>query len=215
MSSTRLPGKVLMLLNGKVVLEHVLERAQMIEGVDEVVLAVPQREDTTLLKAVARKLDVRTVEGPLENVLERYAIAAVKSKADVIVRITSDCPLLDPVVSSAVVKLRRQNGAKYASNVHPRSWPKGLDTEVFTSAALVEAYRDATDQHDREHVTPYIVRNSPRLNYPSHRFDLSEIRWTLDTPEDLRHLRALCDGRVDAMSWVDNLQREWSLNDAA
>lgn len=192
MGSRRFPGKVMADLAGKPVLRHVIERAFKIEGVDRVVVAIPDTGENTPLISLASALGAKVSVGPERNVLHRFYRAAATFHADVIVRITADCPLLDPVVCSEVVALRRSAQVSYASNVVPRCWPQGLDCEVFTRTILDEAEARATSERDIEHVTPYMQRlpASLRANLTAP-FLCGAMRWTLDYPEDLDMMRAL------------------------
>lgn len=192
MTSTRFPGKVMAVLGDRPILAHVIERALRIRNCDEVVVASPASHESKLLFDLATKLGVPFVYGSENDVLGRYFVAAEKHEADVIARITADCPLIDPEVCAQIIELRRRENADYASNVHPRSYPKGLDCEVFTFEKLRRANQNATEDYDREHVTPWIIRNSARVNYPSGIFNISELRWTVDYEEDLVFLRVLC-----------------------
>ena len=176
---------------GKPMLRHVIERAQQIKLADKVVCAFPAEHASKPLYDLAIECGAYWTYGPEKNVLARYYEAAVRYEADVIVRITADCPLIQPEVCDRVIKLRASEHAEYASNVHPRSWPKGLDCEVFTFRALREAWLKATDDYDLEHVTPYIIRNNPRVNLPSGIFGHSDINWSVDTLEDLERVRTI------------------------
>lgn len=178
-------------IGGKPMLRHVIERCQRIKLADKIMCAFPSEAASKSLFNVALECGADWFYGSEKNVLSRYYDAAVNCSADVVVRITADCPLIDPTVCDRVIALRRNEGAEYASNVHPRSWPKGLDCEVFTFRALREAWLKAKDEYDLEHVTPYIIRNNPRVNLPSGLFDQSEINWSVDTLEDLERVRAI------------------------
>ena len=193
MGSTRFPGKVMKDLAGKPVLAHVLGRCQRIAGADVVVCAVPDEEMSAQLEAVAGQCGVRVFCGSERDVLARYEGAARSVEANVIMRVTSDCPLIDPGVCGRLLELRDVQGADYASNVHPRSFPQGLDCEVFTMATLEECAAAASDTYDREHVTPWMTRATHlrRANLELGRPELGEMRWTLDYPEDLDFLRAV------------------------
>ena len=133
--------------------------------------------------------------GSENDVLDRYAGAVRASNADVVVRITADCPLLDPMVIAQVIRLRAATGAEYASNTYPPTWPEqGLDCEVVTAKALLMAASEALRATDREHVTPYVRNN--RSRFPAETLvaplpDLINERWTLDTPADLKFLAAV------------------------
>jgi spore coat polysaccharide biosynthesis protein SpsF (cytidylyltransferase family) len=127
------------------------------------------------------------------DVLDRYYQAARYLKADIVVRVTSDCPLIDPSVCDAVIQLRQDADADYACNNMPPTWPHGLDCEAFTAEVLARASREARDPYEREHVTPWI-RTKPglrRANLPGPEGDSAGQRWTLDFPEDLAFFRAL------------------------
>ncbi len=187
--STRLPAKTLLPLpNGNLVIEEVIHRCQQIEGVDVVAVAVPDSGDVfeRVLQGAVLKSGAVLVTGSEHDVLGRYAKAAHELGADVIMRITSDCPLLSPQVCGEVLKLQDVTGADYASNCWPaRHFPHGWDCEVFTAQALRRANAEATEAYDREHVTPFIQRHSmSRSVFLKAMEDRSHIRWTLDTIDD-------------------------------
>ena len=192
-ASTRLPGKVLLDLNGRTVLSRVLERCQSIEAADDICCAVSEGLDSDPVAVEAERCGVRVVRGPESDVLARYYLAACEMEASVILRVTSDCPLLDPAVCSDVLRLRERRGAGYAANNFLSTWPHGLDCEAFTFAWLERAYREAQDPYQREHVCPFI-RNHPEIetaNLASPNPDLCRHRWTLDTPQDWEFMEAV------------------------
>ena len=193
LGSTRLPGKVLEPLGDASVLEHVLRRCQAITGVDTVVCATVPGRDGDPVAALAEKLAVNVFRGSESDVLARYHGAAHAAEADIVLRVTSDCPLIDPEICAAVLRLREESDADYAANNMPPSWPHGLDCEAFTIAALDEAAETATLAEDHEHVTPWIRRNRAyhRVNLSGPGGELIEQRWTLDYPEDLAFLREI------------------------
>jgi spore coat polysaccharide biosynthesis protein SpsF (cytidylyltransferase family) len=206
LGSTRLPGKVLEPLGDAPVLEHVLRRCQAIDGVDEVVCATVAGADGDAVAALADNLDVAVYRGPECDVLARYHGAAHAVGADVVMRVTSDCPLIDPEICAAVLKLRIEADADYAANNMPPSWPHGLDCEVFTIGALDEAATTAVAPEDHEHVTPWIRRNRAyrRVNLAGPGGEAVAQRWTLDYPEDLAFLRAVYErlpGGCAGRSW--------------
>lgn len=192
--SSRLPGKVLADLGGKPVLVHCVERAKMIDGVDAVCLATTT---ATADDAVATLVDtisgVTLFRGSENDVLNRYLGAARETEAQIVLRLTCDCPLIDPSVCAAVIALRAETDAPYAANVMRREWPHGLDCEAFLMTGLESAATHATEPYDREHVTPYIRRHAGDravdLAGPGGR--AARQRWTLDYQEDLDFLRAL------------------------
>jgi spore coat polysaccharide biosynthesis protein SpsF len=191
--SSRLPGKVLERLGNAPVLAHVLRRCQAIASVDAVVCATVEGPDGEAVADLARAQGVCVYRGSEWDVLARYQSAARKAGADIILRVTSDCPLIDPEVCDAVLRLRATTDADYATNNMPPSWPHGLDCEAVTRAALEAAAAQATEPGDREHVTPWIRRNPAfrRVNLAGPGGHLAAARWTLDYPEDLAFLRAL------------------------
>lgn len=186
--STRLPAKVLLPLpTGRTVLEEVLHRCKQIEGVDSVLCTVPGNIEGKIVSEIAiREADV-VFHGPEEHdLIARYMRVVEVLEPDVIVRITSDCPLLDPFVCAEAIKLRERTNAGYVSNAWPsRSFAHGHDVEVFTRGALEKAHREATDLSDREHVCPYMQRDeSVKKAFLKAHEDRSHIRWTLDTLDD-------------------------------
>jgi spore coat polysaccharide biosynthesis protein SpsF len=191
--STRLPGKVLLDLSGKTVLAHVLERALAVRRADVVVCAVPEGRDSDPVAEEARAAGVVVVRGDEHDVLGRYLKAARAVDAATIMRITSDCPLIDPSICDAVLELRAETNSDYACNNMPPSWPHGLDCEVFTRAALEGAARLATRPSEREHVSQFIRydRGAKKAGFPGPGAGVERHRWTLDTPKDLEFLRAL------------------------
>lgn len=191
MTSSRLPGKVLEDLGGEPVLRRVLGRLAGAVEVQEVVVAT---SDDPSDDAVAAAAGVAVVRGPLEDVLERYRLAVAAHPCDAVVRVTADCPLIDPAVVDAVVRRWREGDEAYVANViEPRTFPQGMDTEVVSADALAAAAAEATDPHDREHVTPFVRDRPERFPQAAVRRDppASHLRLTLDTPEDLRALRDL------------------------
>ena len=191
-TSSRLPGKVLMNLGEMPVIAWCVRVALAIKGIDAVVVATSDDPSDAAIEQWCAKNSVMCVRGPLNNVLARYAMAARQAKADIVMRLTCDCPLLDPAVCAEVVKLLKTNDANYASNItDPRSWPQGLDCEVFTAETLYRAESEAHSDYDREHVTPYI-RTHPHY-FKTHSLacptpGIGRQRWTLDTPKDLAFL---------------------------
>lgn len=194
MGSSRLPGKVLMELAGEVVLARVVDAARAINGIDEVVIATSVEAEDDAIEAWCAGRDVACLRGSEADVLDRFSQAARAHSADVVMRLTADCPLLDPEVAGQVLALLLEGGVDYASNVDPASWPDGLDCEVMTAMALETASVEASRPSDREHVTSFIRNNKARfssLNLTCPIAGMARHRWTLDTREDLAFLGKL------------------------
>lgn len=195
MGSRRLPGKVLMEFGGRSAIEHVLVRASRISTADALCCAIPEGARDDPLAAHVDDLGVQIIRGHPEDVLARYHMVAEETRADIIVRITGDCPLIDPAVCEAVIALRKTHGVAYANNIDPRVWPDGLDCEVMTRRCLDQAVTQAVSQPDREHVTLWMRRSDSisRCSLPSPDSSMGRLRWTLDTSEDLRFLSRLAE----------------------
>jgi spore coat polysaccharide biosynthesis protein SpsF len=202
MGSTRLPGKVMLPLGGTPAIAHVLRRAAAIPGVHRVVLATSTApQEQPLVDYVLTEGLAPVVRGSELDPLSRYQQAASEHTADVILRITGDCPLLDPAWSGRVLaRLREADGAlDYVNNTIVRTLPRGLDTEAFTRAALEEAFAEARLPEQREHVTPFLWGQPDRyrLACVSADTDTSAHRWTLDTEDDYTLLRNIFDAVPD------------------
>jgi spore coat polysaccharide biosynthesis protein SpsF (cytidylyltransferase family) len=193
MGSNRLPGKVLEDLCGAPVIAHVLARARAIPGIDDVCCAVPEGVANDGLAEAAHRLGVIVTRGSEVDVLGRYLAAARACHATVIMRVTADCPVLDPNVSGRVLSEFLAYRPDYASNGEPGSWPRGYDTEVFSREALERMAVEAVTPYQREHVTPWLLQTpgTVRRNVMLESGDYSTWRWTLDYPEDLTFLRTL------------------------
>ena len=192
MGSSRLPGKVLKEIAGLTALGWIVRAAKVAGRIDEVWVAtsVDPRDDA--IAVYCQKHDVHCHRGSEDDVLSRFAGVIAASKADVIVRLTADCPLHDPAVIDQVVRLRAMTGADYASNVDPPTWPDGLDCEVVTAKALLVADAEAALPYEREHVTPFVRNNRFRFSSETLICPLPKLgkeRWTLDNQEDLEFIR--------------------------
>lgn len=188
MGSTRLPGKVMMDLSGKTVLNHVITRVKQVKNIDQIIIATTTDNKDDVIVEEMLNYRVKVFRGSEEDVLSRYYYAAKENNADIIVRITSDCPLIDSNIIDEIVDFYINN--KYdlvtnaGSDLLQRTYPRGLDTEVFSFKQLEIAYNKAKEKYQREHVTPFIYENSNNLFYYKNRVDYSKYRWTLDTEED-------------------------------
>lgn len=209
-SSTRLPGKVLEQVGGRTVLDHVLSRCAAIPGVDVVCCAIPEGPAQESVAREAMKCGAVVFAGSETDVLNRYHKAAESLGATTVIRVTSDCPLIDPAVCGDVLRLCKESAADYACNNMPPSWPHGLDCEVVTASALARADANATAAYDREHVTPWLRKSGDvsKVNLPCPVSGLAELRWTLDYPEDLAFFHGVFGKAAGAglSSWRDVLK---------
>jgi spore coat polysaccharide biosynthesis protein SpsF len=193
MTSTRLPGKVLMDLQGRPMLQQQIERLRRCENADEIVLAITTNAADDPLVDLARQLDIRVHRGGEHDVLDRYLGAARAANADVIVRVTSDCPLIDAHEVDVVIDALG-NDTDYAANLLVRDLPRGLDTEALWSDTLERMGRMAISAASREHVTWFIRDERPDLFITKavrRPYEAADLRWTVDTPEDLQLARTL------------------------
>jgi spore coat polysaccharide biosynthesis protein SpsF len=206
MGSTRLPGKVLLDLAGGTMLARVVRRVRRARLIDAVVVATSTAPGDAPIVEECGWLGVACFRGCEADVLCRYHEAATAYEAEAIVRITADCPLVDPEVTDRVVRAFLDGRPDYASNVLRRTYPRGLDTEVMGASALARAACEAAEPYQRVHVTPYFYEHPERFRLVSvtGSQDLSGHRWTVDSPGDLAFARAVyerMDG--DGFSWHD------------
>jgi spore coat polysaccharide biosynthesis protein SpsF len=192
MGSSRLPGKVLMELSGQPALGLLLDRLTRSRAA-RVVVATSIEAGDDPIEGFCEDRGVQVVRGSESDVLGRFIDALDQFPASHVVRITGDCPLVDPAVVDGVVELHLRSGADYTTNVLPRTFPKGLDAEVVRADALRVADAEAEDPLEREHVTPFLYRRPERFRLANLRSgeDLGDERWTLDTAEDLETLRSM------------------------
>jgi spore coat polysaccharide biosynthesis protein SpsF len=192
-SSQRFPQKVLADVEGHPVLVRLLRRLRGSSECSALAVATSTREDDDVVADLAESEDVAVVRGPLDDVLERYRLAAEALDAEAVVRVTGDCPLVDPHVIDDVVRRFRESSADYVSNVRPPTFPDGLDVEVISRTALDRSAREAALPSEREHVTVYIAEHPElfRSENVAHDPDLSRMRWTVDYPDDLAFVRGV------------------------
>lgn len=193
MSSTRFPGKVLEPLNGLPMIVYMTQRVQQARLIDQIVVVTSTDPSDDPLVEVLEAHRTPVFRGDLHDVLRRFADAADKVGATEVVRLTGDCPLIDPVVIDAVIQARRSVDADYASNVDPPTFPDGLDVECFTAQTLQHANIKAHKASEREHVSVWMRDRTNGMKCASHRavIDASALRWTVDYPDDLAVIRAL------------------------
>ena len=202
--STRLPRKVLMEIAGQPMLTWVIRRLQRAKRLHEVIVATTMAPADEAIINECKHLGVPAFRGDEEDVLDRYVQAAATHQAGVVVRVTSDCPLIDPGVVDHIVGAFLDEGPDYASNTIMRTYPRGLDVEVMTGAALARAGREATKPYQRAHVTPYLYQHPDlfRLLSITADADYSRFRWTVDTLEDLSFVRAIVDRFHPGNTWA-------------
>lgn len=183
MSSSRLPGKVLKPLGDKPMIVYQYERTCLAKLLDEVVVATSEDSSDDELAKILGTNSINYFRGSLDNVLDRFYQIAKKSEADIVVRLTGDCPFSDPEVIDQVIQYHKDQGGEYTSNCRPPTFPDGLDVEMFSFDALETAWKNSTTVREKEHVSPYIVANYEKNNYEFEK-NLSHYRWTIDEPED-------------------------------
>ena len=212
MTSTRLPGKVLSDIGGQPALQLMLSRLQHCRKVDEFVVATTTNATDDPVAALCSSLGVGVFRGDEHDVLARMLGAAEEADADHVIRLTADCPMIDPAIVDSAVELLLAGDCDYASNTFDRTYPDGLDTEVMTIAALRAADSCASEPELREHVTTYINRRRPNLGHGDFKLaalkftaDFSHVRWTVDTPRDLEVVRALVSRLPQDFGWLHAL----------
>ena len=195
MGSTRLPGKILSDIEGKTMLERIIERVAASKLVDKVVVATTDEKEDDEVEAYIKKYRYCDLfRGSLDDVLRRFYECAKENNADIVIRITADDPLKDPqIIDKAVSMLMTDMELDYCSNTIVPSYPEGLDIEVLRFLALETAYKEAVLSSEREHVTPFIWKNPKRFKIQNFKFErnLSKWRWTVDKQEDLEFMRCI------------------------
>lgn len=193
--STRLPGKIFKIVSGKPMLEHMINRALYSKMLDDIVLAIPDSYLNDELAEFAGDFNINCFRGNEDDVLSRYYNAASKFKGEVVVRLTSDCPLIDSEIIDSTVRTHLDGKCDYTYKGPNSGFPRGVDTEVFNFETLEKVYKEAKLKYEREHVTPYIythpeifkinlIKAEERYNYP-------QLRLTVDTEEDLTLIRTI------------------------
>lgn len=192
--ATRLPGKVLMKVGGVSLLERVVNRVKPAKLVDKIVVATTDEKKDDKIAAFCRRRNIAFFRGSENDVLDRFYQCALRYPGyGAIARITADCPLIDSKIIDKVIKLFFQKNADYASNVIPPTFPDGLDVEVFSFDVLEKMWKNATKQHEREHVTAHVRDNPQKFKIAnlSNKKDLSKIRLTVDYKEDIKFIEHL------------------------
>ncbi len=209
MNASRLPGKVLKDLAGKTVLSHVIERVKAAQSVNEVIVATTVNKEDDPVERLCESLKIKFFRGSQDDVLDRFYNTAKMFQADCVLRITADCPLIDPLVIDKVVGVHLANNADYTANTLKETYPDGEDVEIFSFIALEKAWNEAKLSSEREHVTPYIRKHPGffKLINVECESDLSRKRWTLDNQEDLDFIKKVydalyCDNKIFMMKEI-------------
>tara|TARA_B100000768_G_scaffold161498_1_gene161620 strand:+ start:1687 stop:2448 length:762 start_codon:yes stop_codon:yes gene_type:complete len=208
--STRLPGKILKEIKGKSLLQIHLERLKKCNNISEIIVATTTRSEDKIIYDKSIQWGFIGTRGSENDVLDRFYQAVKDKKADWIVRVTSDCPLLDAVLVDKVIVYVQENNMDYGSNTLIEHFPDGQDIEVFKFSALQLAWKNAKLLSEREHVTPYIINNSNKkgcdfftaINYPC-ASDYSNIRMTVDEPKDFDLINKLITNLGTDQSWLE------------
>ncbi|MXQ54255.1 cytidylyltransferase domain-containing protein [Shimazuella alba] len=224
MGSTRLPGKILKEVLGRPLLEYQIERVRKSRFIHQIVIATTNKESEQPIIDLCNRLSVAYHRGSEQDVLLRYWEAAMRYKATVVVRLTSDCPLIDPkIIDASITKyLSKINLYDYVSNTIERTFPRGLDVEVMSMKALDQANREARNIVHREHVTPYIYLHPDKFTLGSVKnpLDVSSYRLTVDTKEDFQLIKRLIhyfsDKKIESVTFEDIIcllqkKPEWNL----
>ncbi len=212
MTSTRLPGKVLMDICGQSALSLMISRVRQATRLDNIVVATTVNKTDDPVERLCRDIGVQVFRGDEADVLGRYVQAAAHFSADPVVRLTADCPMIDPAIIDQAIEDFVEGDCDYISNGITRTYPDGLDVEVFSAAALERAAQEAQQSYSREHVTPYIKGSGPEvpeipfevasLEYVA---DFAHVRWTLDTANDLDVIRDLVALLPEGFTWLEAL----------
>lgn len=210
--STRLPGKVLRTVGNKTLLETHIDRVRGSKLIDGIVLATTTKEADNAIATIGEVLGLQVYRGSETDVVDRYYQAAIQANADIIVRVTSDCPLVDSDLMDEIIKAHFHNGKDFTSNVIFRTFPDGMDVEVFDFSMLKRTWQESVSQPDREHVTHYMWKNSDLMGKDvctAYNFvsgdgnDHSNIRLTLDYMEDFELFKRLIEELGTERTWQE------------
>ncbi len=213
MTSTRLPGKVLKPLGSRTAVGYVFHQLSASKRLTKSVLVTSTDQTDDPLVSWAKRHKTECERGSLKDVLDRYYQAAKAYKADVVVRITADCPLIDPAIVDVVIERYMQGDCDYCSNIVPPTFPDGLDTEVFSFEVLERVWKEASHPVEREHVTAFIHNFSKnfRMANVAAPADYSKLRWTLDTPQDYEFLNRVIQNLE--MKYIKQPDARFSMRD--
>ena len=201
MGSTRFPGKVMCDLLGKPVIARIVERLSFCQSVPKIIMVTSTNKENQAIIALADKIGIKSFVGEEDDVLDRFYKASKTFNLDVIVRITGDCPFIDPVIVDKVVGAFLSNAhLDYVSNIEPPTFPDGLDVEVFPFHALETMWKEAKERNDREHVTAFIRRNLNHFRFLTIKYsrDLSKLNFALNYQEDITFIKAIYQDLYDS-----------------
>ena len=211
--STRLPAKILKEVNGQTLLEIHLKRILQAKTIDKLKIATTDEEGSKYIVEVADKVGVEYFKGSVDDVLSRFYGTAESEKPDYVIRLTSDCPLIDPNVIDAVVRFALEHPEYDYVHTDAKSFPDGLDTEVMKFSAIEKAYKEANLKSEREHVTPYIWKNGTanggalfktyNFSNPIGEYNADDYRITIDEPEDFEVIKALIENLGIEKGWKE------------
>ena len=211
--STRLPAKILKEVNGQTLLEIHLKRILQAKTIDKLKIATTDEEGSKFIVEVADKVGIEYFKGSVDDVLSRFYCTAESEKPDYVIRLTSDCPLIDPNVIDSVVKYALEHPEYDYVHTEAKSFPDGLDTEVMKFSAIEKAYNEANLKSEREHVTPYIWKNGTAeggtifntYNFPNPEgeYNADDYRITIDEPEDFEVIKALIENLGIEKGWKE------------
>ena len=193
MDSKRLPGKVMLSISGKPMIFHVINRLKHVKLADQIILLTTKKSVDDILIKMAKKNNILYYRGPINDVLKRYHDCANKFSSNIIVRITADCPLIDPLLIDEMLDFYQSHTYDYVSNTLKPTFPDGLDVEIFSHHMLQILEKLTTKKSDREHVTSFILKNKSQFkvfNFENSK-DLSKFRWTVDQDNDLKFVRKI------------------------
>lgn len=194
MGSTRLPGKVLKEVLSRPLLSYQIERMKRINLIDEIIIATTPNQNEAIIE-LCKNEKINYFVGSESDVLERYYQVAKKYQADIVVRMTSDCPIIDAQIVDQLISMYQNGEYDYVSNTIERTFPRGMDAEVFSFESLERAYNEAQRDYEREHVTPYLYLNEDtfKIGQLTQQNDTNEIRLTVDTPEDFEVIKRIIE----------------------
>jgi spore coat polysaccharide biosynthesis protein SpsF len=190
MTSSRLPGKVLKKVLGKSMLKYLIERLKLVDSLDNIIIATTKNSADDVIEKFSIMESIKNFRGSENNVLERVLCAARENKVDTIVKITADCPIIDPNIVEFCIRMFKKNNIDFLSNGHLRTYPDGMDVAVFKTSSLEKSYKNTSEKLDLEHVTLH-MRNNPKMFTPLYVVAPPELHWpelglTLDEEDDLK-----------------------------